>query len=411
MQIKHGMQLTHNTIKREQVQCPICGSTSFEPVYETVFRVWMEGELYIWPARQVICGQCGLLFTNPQPAQNVLAAYYSNLFYFGEITTDSRIEQLEYLLATCKQTINNVFDVGSHTGVFLHLAKKYNLDVSGLEPSQEAVAIAQEKYGLRLINTFLDMEFVENHSATYDLVSVSHVLEHVPDPVQFLRLALCLVEADKYIFLEVPDASHPKSNNIAEFFSLEHIYSFSEEDFMNMASILNVEVIDISRSKAYNVLRVIYQKRNDHRPGVQRQFINNIEDKKNIVKNYASERKAFIKTIQNKIESCLDYGSEILIYGAGMHTSQLIQTGILDEYRISSVIDSDTKKIGTLFEGLTVQPADRLAEETVPVLISSYDSQEEISASLSKKFPHIRQIKLYDTIESINKGIKSAKKQ
>ncbi len=89
-----------------------------------------------------------------------------------------------------------------------------------------------------------------------------------------------------------------------------------------------------------------------------------------------------------------------------MYTSQLFSTNLLDNIKVEAIIDSDTKKWGRGFFGFSIQPHSVLRNLGGTVLISSYDSQEETSKFLSKNYPNIKQIKLYDKVVGYNKGIK-----
>jgi len=152
-----------------------------------------------------------------------------------------------------------------------------------------------------------------------------------------------------------------------------------------------------------------------HHPLVIRILLKNNKVKKELIKNeyginkkiieeYKTQREKFIQNLKFRINHGI---KKIIIYGAGMHTTQLLQSDILNNIEIDCIIDSNPKKYGMLFERYKVQNPKVLKNKNIPVLISSYDSQEEISDYLKVNFPHISQIKLYDKIVSYDKGIKA----
>ena len=69
----------------------------------------------------------------------------------------------------------SILDIGAGTGDFLSVAKKDGWQTIGVEPSDRAKAIAKNK-GVSFIEQTSELE---NHS--FDVISMWHVLEHVPD--------------------------------------------------------------------------------------------------------------------------------------------------------------------------------------------------------------------------------------
>jgi SAM-dependent methyltransferase len=53
--------------------------------------------------------------------------------------------------------------------------------------------------------TALDLQAIDRPDASYDVVVVNHVLEHVPDDLAALRELDRVVRADGFVFLSVPD--------------------------------------------------------------------------------------------------------------------------------------------------------------------------------------------------------------
>ncbi len=79
------------TIEREQVSCLLCGSYSHEEVYSYEVRVQMEKHSWLWTATQVVCCDCGMVFTNPMPTSSVLERFYSSYLMYGEVTHDRQL--------------------------------------------------------------------------------------------------------------------------------------------------------------------------------------------------------------------------------------------------------------------------------------------------------------------------------
>lgn len=129
-----------------------------------------------------------MLITSPQPSLDNLGRYYESEDYISH--TDSKRSLFEKAYHFVKnialknklQLINKeqvskgkILDIGAGTGDFLSVAMQDGWETTGIEPSDRAKSIAIKK-GISFVeNTY----GLSDHS--FDVVSMWHVLEHVPD--------------------------------------------------------------------------------------------------------------------------------------------------------------------------------------------------------------------------------------
>ena len=148
--------------------------------------------MFVWPAQQVVCKRCGMIFTNPQPTSATLKDFYeSDLAYQSDDDSSRyfRHQQLEFIRSHASKDCRSVFDIGASNGAFLDIAKSKGYVVTGVEPSSAGVQEAERKFGIRMAEGFFDRKFVGSCKERYDIVTIRHVLEHIRNPVPFLRLA------------------------------------------------------------------------------------------------------------------------------------------------------------------------------------------------------------------------------
>lgn len=88
----------------------------------------------------------------------------------------AQLKQLEPLVNGKK-----VLDVGCGLGIFLAVAKRHGWEAHGVESSEHSVEFARRQYGLDY-HSSLD----ELGANSFDVVRISHVLEHIPEPLGFL---------------------------------------------------------------------------------------------------------------------------------------------------------------------------------------------------------------------------------
>lgn len=153
-----------------------------------------------------------LLETFPKPDFNQLPSYYKSSKYISHTDSSSgfinKIYQWvkSYMLDKKinwitgeKREKGKLLDIGAGTGNFLVRAKTKNWEVEGVEPVSDARQLSAKK-GIELF------ENTENlASSHFDVITMWHVLEHVPDlDVQIIELHR-LLKPDGLLVIAVPN--------------------------------------------------------------------------------------------------------------------------------------------------------------------------------------------------------------
>src|SRR5690606_17173166 len=181
----------------------------------------------------------GYLETRPQPDD--LSFYYESEEYISHTdATKSRIEKLyafvknfniRYKFAKLKnvQPGKKLLDYGCGTGDFLVFAQNQKLKVFGFEPNGFAFNIAQKK----LNNSHVFNQPNEVFDQQYDVITLWHVLEHIPDLLAFVEELKTLLKPEGKIYIAVPnhlsfDAKFYR-NYWAAYDVPRHLWHFSPE--------------------------------------------------------------------------------------------------------------------------------------------------------------------------------------
>ena len=99
--------------------------------------------------------------------------------------------------------LKSLLDFGSGKGQFMHAAKSLGFSTFGIETAENRAAFAREKYQLQVKNEFYESGKIE--SGEFDLISLNHVLEHLPDPMGLLKELLDQNLANSGLaYIEVP---------------------------------------------------------------------------------------------------------------------------------------------------------------------------------------------------------------
>ena len=164
-------------------KCPWCDSDKAQ------INLWLKDEFLTKEDFHICeCLNCGLLYTMPRPDKDHIGAYYkSEEYYSHQENTKGFIPKVyekvnkvnlkhKYQLATDGLEVGKMLDIGCGVGDFLHTAEEHGWECMGVEPSEEARAIAQKRMKAKILSS----EDLENIPDGYfDVITMWHVLEHV----------------------------------------------------------------------------------------------------------------------------------------------------------------------------------------------------------------------------------------
>jgi len=185
----------------EHVRCNLCRADDGVVRYPSTIK---EGKSGDWRAFRcthsgygrhytiVQCQQCGLVYTDPRPdGHDIVETYQAveDLLYLEEregrvLTFERHLKPLERL--TGPPNGRPLLDVGCYAGVFVEIAAGHGWDAWGVEPSRWAVEQAQARE-LHVVQGTL--ETADLPEATFDVVTMWDVIEHVTDPLGTLQRA------------------------------------------------------------------------------------------------------------------------------------------------------------------------------------------------------------------------------
>jgi SAM-dependent methyltransferase len=126
---------------------------------------------------------------------------------------------IQVLIETTGPSASRVLDVGAGTGEFLSYMQDEGYEVVGLEPSSKIGEKAKSK-GLEVYNKTIE-EFVESGGDSFDVVTLFHVLEHVPNPVEVIESAYSLLRPGGILVVKVPNEFNSLQVSARESLSLD----------------------------------------------------------------------------------------------------------------------------------------------------------------------------------------------
>lgn len=95
-----------------------------------------------------------------------------------------------------------LLDVGCGNGAFLEIARQAGWQAQGVDPDPAAAAIARSRgFDVRVGG----IEVLEEQAGTFDMVTLCHVIEHVPNPPAVLASAHSLLKPGGRLWIETPN--------------------------------------------------------------------------------------------------------------------------------------------------------------------------------------------------------------
>ncbi len=218
--------------------CPICNSSQTNP-----FLVCKDHTVSRETFNIVQCNSCGFKFTNPRPEENKLGDYYKSEDYVSHSNTkkgfiNSTYQMVrKYTLLKKLQLISkyfktgNILDIGCGTGEFLNTCKHAKWKTTGIEPSPDARKMAIENYGLDVKD---EPEIKNLLPESFDIISMWHVLEHVPKLNERVEDLKRLLKPNGIIIIAVPNCNSLDAKiyqeNWAAYDVPRHLYHFTPKD-------------------------------------------------------------------------------------------------------------------------------------------------------------------------------------
>ncbi len=188
--------------RQRPVACVVCGRSESRPH-------WQCDGFYF-----VHCTSCGHVYQNPQPIPDDLALRYDSEYFDYELENAEPFYELMRLgledvgFMDMQQQLRRrgqFLDIGCATGVLLQRMQQYGWDVQGVEICEPAARYAIEERGVPV--HLGPVEGAPFERGAFAAVHTSHVIEHVPDPRDFLRRIHDLLCPGGVVVIVTPDRS------------------------------------------------------------------------------------------------------------------------------------------------------------------------------------------------------------
>jgi 2-polyprenyl-3-methyl-5-hydroxy-6-metoxy-1,4-benzoquinol methylase len=197
-----------------------------------------------------------ILKTHPQPTLDKLGSYYEFEDYISHTDGKRTLFEKMYhfikrkairdkvkLINSYQPVKGRILDIGAGTGDFLLECKNQNWEILGIEPNDKAKGIAVGK-GIKFGDTIEKLE-----SNSFDVITMWHVLEHVPDVEHQVAELKRLLKPSGTIIIAVPNFKSYDAKYYKEFWAAydvpRHLWHFSKTAIEKLFDKQNMNLEDI----------------------------------------------------------------------------------------------------------------------------------------------------------------------
>lgn len=265
-----------------KIKCFICESVDTTPkgkfcLGKTKIGSSKESSLELLLSQ---CKNCGFVFVSSLPNDKEVENYYkSNVFWQSKMSTSINNEfsswselfqknpslherqrramrQFNYIARynNFEDKTLSILDAGAGFSPFLYICKKNNFNnLYAIEPSQQICDFLQ-KQGVTLIANTFEEWFSQSEHKKFDIIIVSHTLEHLKDPGNFLSHVRKFLSPNGMLYIEVPHRDDRQAIHGGL-----HFQFFDVSTLKRSLEKYDFKVIDI-RNLKYNFLGMIFRK-------------------------------------------------------------------------------------------------------------------------------------------------------
>jgi len=307
----------------------------------------------------------GLVFQKNIPDQSVLYKYARNSA-IGNIWKEHHNFFYKFITNNIDLTNKKICEIGSGNGYLaLQISKNYKIDCFEPNPSfepSENVNIIKEIFN-------------DNSDEKYDVIILSHTLEHIVDIDNFLSKLRNKLNKEGNIFISVPNFEKGLKYNHINIFNTEHISYFTKTSIKKILSknyFQKSKIIDYIDHSIFVMSKL--SNKNDF-VSLSNQDFNDITNNINNYLVLLSEKILKTKNELSKVDN-------FYIFGCHAMTSIFLFLSKIDIGKIRGILDNDPLKNNCRLYGFKLKTYNPKNIEGGIVLLNGASYHEEIKKDL-----------------------------
>jgi 2-polyprenyl-3-methyl-5-hydroxy-6-metoxy-1,4-benzoquinol methylase len=234
--------------------CYLCGTKHF---FKKRNRVRDDANLEV-----LECPLCGLVFLSS--FGHIVEGFYENSqMHIENINIEKWVQETaeddDRRFYTFQSLINNktILDFGCGNGGFLSRAAQVTSKAVGIELEKRLKTYFQNKQ----LSVYSNLNEIDQH---FDVITLFHVLEHIPDPISLLKQLADKLNSGGCIIIEVPNANDAllslyESDAFSDFTYWScHLFLFNPNTLTLLAKKAELKINYIKQVQRYSLSNHLY---------------------------------------------------------------------------------------------------------------------------------------------------------
>jgi SAM-dependent methyltransferase len=297
-------------------------------------------------------------------------------FGFGKIWQTHYEEYTEFIKKNSKQK-EIALEVGVGNATVFKKLNEYFTKLQGVDPIDNP---EYKNYNIH-VGLFSEDLFEKE---IFDVIYSSHLIEHLPDPIEFLKISRKLLKKNGRCIVACPNILKSFENLHFNAFTSDHLNYFSKNSLENIANSLGYRLVDFFQYLDHGMYLVLQK---IDKPGMdvkEKQFLDNFEKYKKRLFDYVLRAENELR----KEESVYVFGA----HGLTVTFLKILNNSKL-ENKIKFVLDNEITKQNRRLCGTNIicKSPSIIAKEKNPVILLYMGAYEkEISQQLKEINPNCK---------------------
>jgi SAM-dependent methyltransferase len=327
-------RITYSTVEH----CLLCENSDFEII--------ANKDKYGIPLETAICNHCGLIFSQQQLSEDSAKIFYGEYYrkiyegvpeptldhgYYKHLYTGKMVPKVPRFIGQD----STVLELGCGGGWNLLPFLKKGVRHVGYDYDGYMIKFGRERYGLSLREGGLETAQVDQIRA--DFVIISHVLEHINDPITFMRGVSAVLKEGGLVRITVPCldclgyfGGSGIGYRLGMALQNAHTYTFSEKTLHELLLIAGFDPVVLVRG--FCLARTSRNKVGRNKVDIVRLRKNRAEDTRRVLassERYFRAKDIVYNLTPKRIRKGLDYLNllarprEVLLYAYTFHKSHV----------------------------------------------------------------------------------------
>lgn len=369
-------------------QCPVCSASDIEELIALDdYPLAGNGAVVASEAKKIpsgtlsigMCRVCGSIFQlSPISIEELDAMLMRQPYPLSVEETGMEVAETDRFLESLRRYApakGRVLDIGCSSGTVMRQLKDWGFDVQGIDADPRAAELATKRGFEVKVGRFEEGLYED---ASFDLVVVRSVLEHVPEPTLFLSAINNLLKPNGVLAIEVPNAGRVFRRSGFGGFTFHHHQYWKVPTLRYALTLQGMDIVggfEESYIAMFGQMPDKGEEALDPLPPSDEEVEVAFDD----VDSFLERKEKLAEELPSLLEQQCPNG--IVILGAGTPSvDMLYYTGVGDTVR--RVISTDKTRYGAVLAGspFAIEPMDKIdsKQDYDAVLVSSERRQEEL---------------------------------